>query len=169
MECNQNYYQILDVDNKATKQQIIQSYKKLVRKYHPDRNKNPEAIEKFKLIQSSYEVLSDDLKRLNYDSYLTSCSNSNNFDVNDDLFNYYFIMKELFEKYDLNDEEQQEILDIFNIEFYQNNINTIGIDKTNEILINKLIEYIPKITIKRISGQNKYLGSVVEFIFSFIN
>ncbi|AKI79999.1 DnaJ-like protein [Acanthamoeba polyphaga mimivirus] len=169
MERNQNYYQILDVDNRATKQQIIQSYKKLVRKYHPDRNKNPEAIEKFKQIQSSYEVLSDDLKRLNYDSYLTTYSNNNNFDVDNDLFNYYFIMKELFDKYDLNEEEQQEILDIFNIEFYQNNINTIGIDKANEILINKLIEYIPKITIKRISGQNKYFGSVVEFIFSFIN
>ncbi|QNF35693.1 J domain-containing protein [Adhaeribacter swui] len=64
-----DYYKILEVDKKASKEEIKKQYKKLARKYHPDVNPgNKEAEEKFKAINEAHEVLSDDEKRQKYDS-----------------------------------------------------------------------------------------------------
>ncbi|MGD2184877.1 MAG: DnaJ domain-containing protein [Desulfobacterales bacterium] len=64
-----DYYQILDVDQKASSRQIKEAYRKLAFKYHPDRNnKNPEAAEKMKRVNEAYAVLSDATKRREYDS-----------------------------------------------------------------------------------------------------
>ncbi|MGF3522162.1 MAG: molecular chaperone DnaJ [Candidatus Bathyarchaeia archaeon] len=62
-----DYYEILGVPRDATKEQIKDSYRKLAMQYHPDRNKSPEAEEKFKEISEAYAVLSDDQKRQQYD------------------------------------------------------------------------------------------------------
>lgn len=64
-----DYYEILGVSRNATKEEIKQAYRKLALKYHPDRNKSPEAEEKFKQISEAYAVLSDDEKRRTYDMY----------------------------------------------------------------------------------------------------
>lgn len=63
-----DYYKILDIDKKADEKEIKAAYRKLARKYHPDVNKAPEAVEKFKDINEAYEVLSDKEKRYRYDS-----------------------------------------------------------------------------------------------------
>jgi DnaJ-class molecular chaperone len=64
-----DYYQILDVDQKANSKQIKAAYRKLAFKYHPDRNsKNPEAAEKMKSVNEAYAVLSDAAKRREYDT-----------------------------------------------------------------------------------------------------
>ena len=64
-----DYYEILDVTRTANDQEIKSSYRKLALKYHPDRNKEPGAEEKFKEISEAYAVLSDDDKRKRYDTY----------------------------------------------------------------------------------------------------
>ncbi len=43
-----DYYEVLGVPRGATKDQIKDSYRKLALQYHPDRNKSPDAEEKFK-------------------------------------------------------------------------------------------------------------------------
>ncbi|QMU29237.1 DnaJ C-terminal domain-containing protein [Adhaeribacter radiodurans] len=64
-----DYYKILEVDKKASKEEIKKQYKKLARKYHPDVNPgNKEAEEKFKAINEAHEVLSDEDKRQKYDT-----------------------------------------------------------------------------------------------------
>ncbi|KAL1356922.1 hypothetical protein HN51_008922 [Arachis hypogaea] len=62
-----DYYSVLNVSRNATLQEIKASYRKLARKYHPD--KRPGAEEKFKEISAAYEVLSDDEKRSLYDRF----------------------------------------------------------------------------------------------------
>ncbi len=64
-----DYYEILGVPRNATKEEIKRAYRRLALQYHPDRNKSPDAEEKFKEISEAYAVLSDDEKRKIYDTY----------------------------------------------------------------------------------------------------
>lgn len=69
----ENYYDILEVSPKASKQIIDKAYKVLAKKYHPDvnsENKKEWAEEKFKKINEAYEVISDEQKRAEYDQKL---------------------------------------------------------------------------------------------------
>lgn len=61
-----DYYKILGVDKKSTKDQIKKAYRSLSKKYHPD--VNPDGAEKFKEIAEAYETLSDEKKREQYDN-----------------------------------------------------------------------------------------------------
>jgi len=64
---NQGYYAILGVSQKANFQEIKKSYRRLAKKYHPDRNKSPNAEETIKEINQAFEILSDRKKRKQYD------------------------------------------------------------------------------------------------------
>ena len=50
---------------------IIQSYRQLAKKYHPDKNDNNNAQDKFIKVQEAYETLSDPSKRKEYDDYIS--------------------------------------------------------------------------------------------------
>lgn len=66
---DRDYYEVLGVPRDASKEQIKEAYRKLAMQYHPDRNKSPDAEEKFKEISEAYAVLSDDEKRKQYDAF----------------------------------------------------------------------------------------------------
>lgn len=69
--CSKDYYSILKIAKNASDDQIKTSYKKLVRTFHPDKNKHREkwAKNQFILVQEAYEVLSDPKKKNIYDEY----------------------------------------------------------------------------------------------------
>ena len=63
-----DYYDVLNVNKSASKDDIKKSYRRLAMKFHPDRNKNDTGAEKkFKEVKEAYEVLSDGSKRETYD------------------------------------------------------------------------------------------------------
>src|SRR6202171_835723 len=64
----QDYYDTLKVDRKASSDEIKKSYRRLARKYHPDLNPGDKAAEdRFKKLQEAYDVLSEPKKRQMYD------------------------------------------------------------------------------------------------------
>jgi molecular chaperone DnaJ len=69
MTNKRDYYEVLEVQKNASKDDIKTAYRKLALKFHPDRNKSPDAEEKFKEISEAYAVLSDNEKRTKYDTY----------------------------------------------------------------------------------------------------
>jgi DnaJ-class molecular chaperone len=65
----QDYYNILGVDETASAEDIKEAFRKLALKYHPDRNQNnPGAAEKMKSLNEAYAVLSNPGKRKEYDA-----------------------------------------------------------------------------------------------------
>lgn len=63
-----DYYEVLEVQKGASEEDIKKAYRRLAKKYHPDVNPNKkEAEEKFKEINEAYAVLSDKIKRSQYD------------------------------------------------------------------------------------------------------
>jgi molecular chaperone DnaJ len=65
----EDLYKVLGVAKGASEEEIKKAYRKLARKYHPDRNPDdPKAEEKFKEVQGAYDVLSDSEKRKEYDT-----------------------------------------------------------------------------------------------------
>lgn len=63
-----DYYKILEVDISATDIQIKESYRKLIKKWHPDVCKHPDATAKSQEIIEAYLILSDEVARTKFDS-----------------------------------------------------------------------------------------------------
>jgi len=69
MNENRDYYKILGVAKGSSQEEIRSKFRRLALEYHPDRNKEPDAQEKFKEINEAYQVLSDPNKRAEYDRF----------------------------------------------------------------------------------------------------
>jgi DnaJ-class molecular chaperone len=66
-EKTEDLYTILGINETASHDEIKKAYRGLSLKYHPDRNPDPIATEKFKQINEAYEVLGDEQKRKQYE------------------------------------------------------------------------------------------------------
>jgi len=63
----ENYYNILGVQENSDQNLIKKAYREMAKKYHPDKNKEPNAEEKFKKVTEAYENIGDPAKRQEYD------------------------------------------------------------------------------------------------------
>ncbi len=69
MSAKRDYYEVLGVSKTASAAEIKSAYRKLALKFHPDRNKEAGAEDKFKEINEAYQILSDAKKKQTYDQF----------------------------------------------------------------------------------------------------
>jgi DnaJ-class molecular chaperone len=69
LESEENFYDLLEIDSGVTDRELKEKYKRLVLKYHPDKNPNCKECEhKFNQILKAWEVLGSPEKRKHYDA-----------------------------------------------------------------------------------------------------
>ncbi|CAJ0575248.1 unnamed protein product, partial [Mesorhabditis spiculigera] len=69
---SKDYYKLLGISKESSAKDIKKAYFQMAKKYHPDVNKTKEAQERFQEVSEAYEVLSDEGKRKEYDTYGTA-------------------------------------------------------------------------------------------------
>lgn len=145
-----NLYNVLELNDNATQEEIKKSYRRLSLLFHPDRNNNsPESTVRFQKISSAYETLSDEEKRKNYDIQLKGTSQSTNFQ---NFFN------QPNKEFDATD-----ILNFFSNNFFNNSASVNGVKLGNNIfnmdnLKQKLAKPTPIIKTETITLSKAYTG-----------
>jgi curved DNA-binding protein len=141
-----NYYEILEINKNANKEEIKSAYKKLALKYHPDKNKTnkEEAENKFKEISEAYEILSDEQKKFNYDNgQNVVIHNHNPFDIFEHMFNNHHSS--------------------FNIDLSNLNSSFTSVNTSTQIVGNKKITRIEK-TINTPNGVQTTVEESISYI-----
>jgi curved DNA-binding protein CbpA len=105
-----NYYQVLQVQEGSDRAEIRNSFRKLAKKYHPDKTKanGISSEEKIKLLIKAYKTLTDAEKRIHYDTQLQS----NSIRIRD--FYYKESPKRGNGKYDLRSQAKMVLNDLLN-------------------------------------------------------
>lgn len=124
-----NYYEILEVNKKASKEVIEKAYKVLVKKYHPDLNHKVSVNKKIQDINEAYEVLSNDFLREQYDTeYEKKYNRAKQYDAENYTTNS---SREMYKKVNINENFQNSE----QVKKKKNNVGTIDgiIDIVKEI------------------------------------
>ena len=187
---NNNFYKILEIDrdailsddSKNLESEIRKSYRKLVLKYHPDKNlDNPDCTQKFRDVQMAYEVLSDKDRREDYDNlnkldkiklydsikkYLANIS-PEYINILDSLINTYygdesefskdfdtFNFKNIYDKIIKNFDKPDFLKYDLTIPIYQRQNNNIY-GKINTTLLNRFKNKFKKIIVHRNDNTTK--------------
>jgi len=114
-----NYYDVLNIDRKATHDEIKKAYRKLSLKYHPD--KNPNSKELFLKINDAYATLGDPDKKKKYDMMFSYTFFSDNpsafFDSSENLFSELFkninVRDSNLEKNNSNSNSNKQVFQLF--------------------------------------------------------
>ena len=108
-----NYYQVLQVQEGSDRDEIRNSFRKLVKKYHPDKNKTTgiSSEDKIKLLIKAYKTLTDSEKRIHYDTQLQ----------NNNIRDFYYNQRveRGSQKHDLKSQAKMVLNDLLNKNGYQ--------------------------------------------------
>ena len=133
-------YEILGVEKKATPAEIKKAYFRLALKWHPDKNKSPEAEEKFKEISRAYEILSDEEKRKHYDQFGSKAESSSQENVEERLNEQLDALKDIHEY-----QKQIVLLDVIFNQIGSNNLYDTNIaNKAFDATYNLASDYFKK-------------------------
>ena len=139
-----NLYDILEVSRKASKEIIEKAYKTLAKKYHPD----VQSEEKMKQLNEAYSILSDDIKRAEYDAKLEQEENKLK---EQNYANRY--KNEEYSTYsqDYNKEYSPQDYTEKNYDYYNlnSNINNTNVNTANA---NKIIFFFPSLGVSLFTG-----------------
>ena len=94
-----DYYEVLGVSRNDSEEEIRKAFRRKAMEYHPDRNKEPDAEEKFKEINEAYQVLSDSTKRAQYDRFGHAGVNGSGFDRPFDGFDVFGGFGDIFDSF----------------------------------------------------------------------
>ncbi len=94
-----DYYEILGVTRQDSEEEIRRAFRRKAMEYHPDRNKEPGAEEKFKEINEAYQVLSDSKRRAQYDKFGHAGVNGGGFDQPFDGFDVFGGFGDIFDSF----------------------------------------------------------------------
>lgn len=159
-----NLYKILEINENANPDEIKKSYRRLVLKYHPDKNLNQNTTKIFQDIQMAYNILSDPIQKIKYDSLLKM----NNNQILEIFMIYNQILNEIFDKYNIDAKYRQEIMRIFDSNDYQ-----INMDNPNNLLMihgqiyKKIIDHLSLILMNQVTTQMPYLSMVFSIIDNY--
>ncbi|CAI8017857.1 Chaperone protein DnaJ [Geodia barretti] len=94
-----DYYEVLGVTRQDSEEEIRKAFRRKAMEYHPDRNKEPDAEEKFKEINEAYQVLSDSSKRAQYDRFGHAGADGGGFDRPFDGFDVFGGFGDIFDSF----------------------------------------------------------------------
>ena len=166
-----DYYKTLGVEKKATQAEIKSAFRKLAKKYHPDMNPGDKKAEKmFKEVNEAYEVLGDENKRKEYDSFGKGFSfmGGQNFDPNKYGFKGFRGFSSSSESSDFSDffnlifgggnrqKTSRSASDIFS-GFSSRNVPKSRFDLDLELTVREAYEGTTKIMNVSVNGRNEVL------------
>ncbi|MGX7583120.1 DnaJ domain-containing protein [Candidatus Vidania fulgoroideorum] len=108
------YYKILGLNKNASLTEVKKAYRRLAMKYHPDRNKEKDAEEKFKEIKEAYEIITN--KNTNNNNFQ---KNEYDFEEEDDNFGFESVFSNFFKDIGINEEETEENIYIVDLSVEQ--------------------------------------------------
>ena len=171
-----DYYAILGIKKNATEEEIKKAYRELAKKYHPDNNSSPEDIEKFKLINEAYQVLSKSDNKETYESTPKKDASFDNF--SEELKNNY---KEYAKRKAMSrmvDDIKEEINEVIaeKTSFINDSINDLyspsEYNKKVKEIIRKFEEKTSKLyNLKKSFNNDEYyfLDDVIDGLVFYIN
>jgi DnaJ-class molecular chaperone len=90
-----DYYLVLKISKDASTNDIKKQYRNLAKHYHPDKNKSADAQEKFVEISEAYSILSDPIKRAQYDNQGNNIFNTHHIDIHHATSMFNSIIEEM--------------------------------------------------------------------------
>ena len=151
-----NFYDILEVNEDSTIEQIRKNYLKLAKKYHPDQGGNSEM---FELVSQAYECLSKPEFRKNYDLEYNNMKDEGFKDnQNIDYLKYEF---EDFKKKNNKSITSSELDNIYNEVFKKSNIER-DVSFKNDDFVNKIMDIKTEREMNEIEFTDDYYKNIVE-------
>ena len=159
-----DFYKILSINKNATNEEIKKAYRKKILIFHPDKNSDPQASEKFQKIRIAYQFLSDQKQKKYYDN-LDKMENSSF--IKHLFMVYQLLVSELCDKYSLPDSTKQEIIELFNPADFKKEIIQNDFSAANKKLGDKIYQYIQSYIQSYIGSS--YLNFATQYVKYFFN